>query len=366
MVSVARRNLFHERARLTLSVLGVGFSILLIAVLSATYAGFERTAGIYIDHLGGDVVIMQEGAQELFHSFSVLPANVSAQVQQVNGVASADGVLTRRVEVHGGDGDFVIAVVGFESAGGPWRVAQGTARPGASGIVLDRVAAAREGLGVGDDLHLLGRTFRVVGLSEETNVFTLQYAFVDRAEAEGLLLPPDTVSFVLARVAAGEDPAAVRDRINAEVAGVTAMTLAEFRENSTRVILDAFDPILAVLYATGFLVGIMVVGQILYAATLEKMREYAILRALGASGRRVAGIVVQQALLASVLGFAVGVGLSAALGAVVYEFVPAMPLSFQPVSFLWLLLAAVGMSLIASLAPLRRVLRVDPATVFRR
>jgi len=366
MVSLARRNLFHERTRLAISVLGVGFAILLISLLGATYAGFERATGLYIDHLGGDLVVLQEGARDLFHSFSILPQNLSVRLEGVDGVRSAEALLSRQTEGHAEGGDFRLAMVGFDVSGGPWKLAEGRAKPGPGEIVLDRVLAVKRGLSLNEEIHLLGRTFRIVGISEETNLFILQYAFIDRAEAEGLLLPPGMASFFVVRVEEGVSPTAAAEAIEAEIPGVSALTLDEFRDNNTQVVGEAFAPILIVLYGTGFLVGMMVVGQTIYAATLEKMREFAILKAIGARGRTLFSVLLQQSLLSSLLGFLAGVGFTAFLAVLIRELVPAMPLFFQPSQFLGLFLAAVGMSVAASYMPLRRILKVDPATVFRR
>lgn len=119
MVSVARKNLFHERGRIAISVAGVAFAVMLILFLAGVYAGFQESVTAYIEESGADLFIAQEGTTDMFHSFSIVPLNLSERIAAAPGVASVRPLITRQVEIHLDGGHAKASVVGFRDMGGP-------------------------------------------------------------------------------------------------------------------------------------------------------------------------------------------------------------------------------------------------------
>src|SRR5262249_49354364 len=115
--------------------------------------------------------------------------------------------------------------------------------------------------------------------------------------------------------------------------------------------------------ALGFVVGFVVVSQNMYAMTMEKLEEFATLKALGASLWYVRRIVLEQSLISGFVGSLIGVLLT----------VPGVAATQQTISWIytpsWLpyVMGAMGllMSGLASLAAIRKALSIDPARVFR-
>ncbi len=370
MVSIAAKNLLHDRTRVAVSAGGVGFSIMLILILAGTYDGFYRQAGLFTENSGADLFVGQAGVVDTLHSFSILPLNLTDDVAAVPGVERVCAIISRTVELHVGDSVHPRAIlVGYnESHGtaGPWKILEGKRLPGPGEIVVDQIMARKNGLSLGSEVRVATREFRVVGISAETNMFIMQYAFVRFDEIEGLVLPPEAATYFLVKVASGTDVGAVQAAINERFPGVEAFTLDEITSNNRNVISGLFLPILLTLYTIGFVIGITVIGLTVYTATMERAREYGVLKAIGARTSRLARAVGAQALLLAVLGFLAGLGITAATASVIAYAVPEMYLYFTPFQITFVLVASVAMSGAATALPLSRLARIDPATIFRR
>ncbi len=370
MVSISPRNLLRDRTRLAMSAGGVGFSIMLILILAGTYDGFYRQAGLFTENSGADLFVGQAGVVDTLHSFSILPLNALDEIAGIPGVARTCAIISRTVELHVGDtGHPRVILVGYnESHGtaGPWRIVEGKRLPGRGEIVVDQIMARKNGLSLGSEVRLGDRAFTVAGISAETNMFIMQYAFVQFEEIEGIVLPPGTATYVLVKVSTGTDLRTVQAAIEARVPGTEAFTLDEITANNRNVISGLFLPILFTLYLIGFMVGITVIGLTVYTATMERAREYGILKAIGAGTRRLARTLLSQAVLLAVLGFAAGLGITGLAALVIGAMVPEMSLYFTAAQVLETFGAVIGMSAIATALPLGRLSRIDPASIFRR
>jgi putative ABC transport system permease protein len=115
-----------------------------------------------------------------------------------------------------------------------------------------------------------------------------------------------------------------------------------------------------------FLVGTLVVGLVIYTATIERRREYGVLKAIGAPNGLLYQVVAEQALIAAGAGVALGVGLAFAAARLIMALRPQFLLVYEPAVVVQALLAGLGMALLAALLPARALARLAPADVFRR
>jgi hypothetical protein len=126
--------------------------------------------------------------------------------------------------------------------------------------VLDTWLARRAGLGVGDPVDVLGRTFQVAGLSRGTSSWLGAYLFVTRSAAEDLLRLPDTASFYLLRLPDGADTVAVARAIEEQVSGVETMTPAERAETSGKTLGSVLNTPINLMLVIGIVTGVAVMG----------------------------------------------------------------------------------------------------------
>lgn len=364
---IARKNLLEQPFRLLAACGGVAFAAVLILVLWAILAGTLGQAGALVRNTDAQVWVVQKGFTDLAHGFSVLPASLERRVEAVPGVRDANPITVGAMQFRVRGEKRTLLVVGYDTrtgVGGPWAFAGGRRVPRAGEVVVDETFARTSGVRVGDTLFLPDRPRRVVALSSGTNQFTNQLAFADIRDARGLVRLRKAVNFYAVRVQ-GRPAAGVLADIRRTVPGVTAFSKPAFLANNKREIEEGFKPILYVMVAIAFGVGLIVVALTMYTMTVEKSREYGALAAIGAGRRALAGVVLRQAAMTAALGFALGCALVVPMTWLVREVAPKTELDYSEPLFAVVGGAALLMGLLASYVPTRRLASLDPAAVFR-
>ena len=367
MLFLARKNLFEQPLRLSFSILGVGLSVMLILVMWAILEGILGQAGAYVKNTGAQVWVVQKGFTDIAHGFSLVPASLGDELEDIDGVRSANPINGARTEVPTAGGEAALAVIGYDTragVGGPWDYAGARAVPRPGELVVDETFADTAGLSVGDTIETPDRPREIVALSAGTNQFTNQLAFGELRDVSGLLRLRRDVNFFALQVEPGAGER-VRREINKRLPAVTAFSKPEFVANNQREIKDGFEPILYVMVGIAFFVGSAIVGLTMYTATTEKAREYGVLSAIGADRRRLAGVIVRQAAITAAIGFALGTALVVPAGWLIGELAPKTELSYPAWLFAVTAGAAVLMALISAYLPVRRIAALDPAAVFR-
>ena len=366
---IAWRNLSRERTRLAVSVGGVAFAVLLILLLRGLYTGITDQATEYIRSVDAEIWVAQAGTPgDLFHSGSLLPRSLESQLEGVEGVESATPFVMRAVvlEVGGRTRDF--RLVGVDPARpqtGPPAIVRGRGLANPGEIVVDRVFAENAGVGAGDMLVIGGTRFTVVGIARGGNTIVSQYAWAPLADAVRVLGLDRIANYFVVDVGAGEDPARVAAAIGRDVPAAKPMLEAEFVDKNTADLREGFLPIVLVLVLVGFGIGTVVIGLTIYTATIEKRREYGVLKAIGFSNRSLYGVVFAQSLAAAALGFALGLGLTFAVAAGVERIVPSFATTMTGEDVALVAGAALLMSALACFIPVRPIARLHPAEVFR-
>jgi putative ABC transport system permease protein len=258
-------------------------------------------------------------------------------------------------------------LVGYDPAigGGPWRLATGRAPAGDDEAVFDRVLAERHALALGDRVELMGRTFTIVGLSEGTTSWMTSFVFVRQSAAQALLRAPGATSFLLVTPSANVATGELAQRLE-RVPGTAALAKDAVRANDIRLFARFFSIPLQLMVAIAFLVGTLVVGLVIYTATVERRREYGVLKAIGARNGLLYRVVTLQALVASSAGAIAGVALAFAAGTLIMRVRPQFLVVIEPLAVGEALTAGLVMALLAALFPARTLAALAPAEVFRR
>jgi len=345
-------------------VIGIAVALLLVLALKAIFAGMEGRLTAFVDGTGADVIVAQEGVTTMHMTQSALAADTVAAIGGVPGVTSVQGILYRGAFIETGPNSKsgIVALVG----GGPVPNLVEGRPPGRGEIVLDRALADRLGVGEGALVSVLGARLRVSGQVEGTAAITGSFAFVASATLEEMLNAPKVASYALVRARRGIDADELAARINRDVAGVTATTRSSFATSERRVVGDMSTDIVRAMILIGFVIGVAVAGLVAYSQTLAQQRDYGILRALGLSARRALALVLVQVATLIGAGFAVALGLVGLLAVVLPRLSPTLVLSIRTEDVLQAALVAGGVALAAALVPVVRVVRVEPASVFRR
>ena len=368
MLRIALRNLFQNKVRLAIAVGGVALALMLILALDAVVGGMEAKLTAYIDFSGADIFVAQSGVRNMHMAASALPLSVKSQVRAVPGVSSVTPVLYMTNVVVANETRHLAYVIGVPpkpAAGGPWRIAQGRAVPRPGEAIIDRGVAEQSGVGLGDTVEILGEEFTVAGLSEGTANLTNSVAFITRADFARLRGEDATASYMLVNVTAGQPPDIVARRIEALVHDVTVQTRQAFAAQERKVINDMSTDVITIMNLVGVLIGMAVMALTVYTATLARRAEYGVLKALGAHNRQLCGVVLTQALISVGIGFALAIGFTLALAAIVPYTGLNLFLQMRSAAVLKVAVTATVIAGVSAVLPIVQIAGLDPAMVFR-
>lgn len=363
-VAIARRNLFSERRRAFLGIAGVGVALLMAIALDGIFAGAMREVARYIDSSGADLFVSQRGVRTMHMSSSSIPIAAVEEIRELPGVRWADPILYDSGALVASAERQLTYLIGYVpgARGGPVSLEAGS-EPGPGEIVLDERAADTLGVGVEGRVEILDRTWGVSGLTTGmTNIVnSISYVrFDDFAEARGL---DGIASYVLVGSRTPTD--AMVGRIQAAT-DLTAQSRAAFSSEERQGVRDMSTELMQIMTFAAFLIGLAVIGLTLYAATLSRLREIGVMKALGATPRRLGRIVLAQAAWTVGAALAIAVLVALALGWILGRTAATLPLVVQAPSVARAAAGGVLLGALGAIAPLVKLIRVDPATVFRR
>jgi putative ABC transport system permease protein len=156
----------------------------------------------------------------------------------------------------------------------------------------------------------------------------------------------------------------VAERIRSDL-GVAVLTPAEVAANDREVLTGVMAAPIGLMIAVAFAAGTLVTALSVYSSVIERVREYGVVKAIGASGWRMLRTVVGQTLVVTVLAGAASYGIYRAAAWAVVTARPQFAVQLEPSAVAAVFAAAVLMALLGAVAPLLRIVRLDPATVYR-
>jgi putative ABC transport system permease protein len=290
MVPVARRNLIAEKGRLAMSVAGVAFALLLVLIIVSLYRGWSESSSIFAE-LPGNLWVAQEGTTEPFRSSSLIPVGRLEELRRIDGVQSAIPVYARRVGFRhaGRDLDLYLMSLVVPAASVPASLRERFV-PAPGHIVIESVFARKAGLSEGDAIDVLGYRLVVERITPGGNPL-FELGFLNGADAPSILGLDAYVNFFLLQTLPGADVARVAAAARTAVPDSEIRTSKQFAASMSRLVNQGFLPVVGVLVGIGLVIGGAVIALTTYTATIEKARDFGVLKAVGASNRFVYRIV---------------------------------------------------------------------------
>jgi putative ABC transport system permease protein len=362
----ARRTLVHEPTQLVLSALSIGLSLMFVVVLLGVLSGVRAQAGDYLAHVPGPLIVTATGTENFLMVAVPLPAGTADLVGAAPDVAEVVPLLSQMAVLKLHDRREATFVVGYDPTrgGGPRQVVAGRAPAGDGDIVLSRLLAERHGIDVGDVIDVAGRSFDVTGLADDPSPLMMTFVFVTKLTLEQMLMAPGASSVLLVTPRDDVSAESLREQL-AAVPGTSALLKDQVIANDVRLFAGPFQPVIRLMAGIALLTGTLVVGLLIYTTTLQRRREYGVLKAVGVRNRTLYHTIATQsmivALIGTVLGLVIALGISRLIMALRPEFL--IPVTWSAS----LLAAGAGllMALVAALAPARIIARLAPADVFR-
>ena len=373
MPPLARRNLFHDKIRLMVTLTGIIFAVVLIVVQMGLFFGFTTSTKSVLDHSKADLWITARNTpyvdvavgfnERKFYRVLATPGVAAAQKYIVRWSQWKDqSGRTESVEVVGVDPNKLMGL--------PWSVVEGDAsqlkQPHA--VMVDEIYKDKLGVHkVGEWFEVRGYRVKVVGFTRGIRAFTTApYVFTSFKNAQDFcIFDADQTNFVLVKAAAGVDLKQLQAELQRRLPDNDVYRTQEFAEKTSNYWMFNTGAGISVLMGAvlGLVVGLVVVTQTIYATTMDHIREFGTLKAMGAPNSYVYRVIITQAAIAAVMGYSMAL--------VVTFFVTHGGSSAgAPIMVSWRLLVimffvTVGMCITAGVVSIKKVMGLDPAMVFR-
>lgn len=384
MPPLARRNLFHDKVRLAVTLTGITFAVVLVVVELGLFLGFSTTTSSLIDRSGADLWIASKRVPYIEQGAPFSERKLY-QVRATPGVAAAEKYVARFASWKRPDGGHEsVQVVGFnvdqrnaagegnssKLMGGPWNITSGSVadlnRPDA--VLVDHLYWKKLGIThVGEVFEINGYRARVVGTTHGIRSFTTSpYVFTTFKNAQDFTnLREDQTVFILVRAQPGVRLEQLQHDLESQLRDVDVLTTKQFSSMTRSYWMFTTGAGVAVLLAAllGLVVGIVVVTQTIYATTMDHLREYGTLKAIGAPNSYVYRVILQQAGMSAVMGYALGITVSIFVVRGAEHGGAAILLPLPMAAFIFAL--TLIMCGIAAAVSINKVTRLDPAMVFR-
>lgn len=346
MLIAALRDMQWRRRRFAIAVLSTAIIFAMTLVLTGLANGFQTEAERTVDSLGVDAFLVKAGASGPFVGATPFAPTELRRIAATPGVRAAAPLAYAGGTATLGDSTRNVDIFGAPERGpGMPAVSQGRA-PAAP----DEVAVSSTlGRGLGEEVEIASRTLRIVGIVENsTALANLPNVFLTTDGARQLVYGGEPLVASIGILGTLEQPPA----------GYRILDRAGAVEDLLRPLKVAVNSITIVAVLL-WIVAVLIVGSVIYLSALERLRDFAVFKAIGVPTRSVMAGLALQAIIVALLAALVGAGLSLLLG-------PLFPMQVivPTQAFVALPVVAVVIGLIASAAGLRRAVAVDPALAF--
>ncbi|HEY1377230.1 MAG TPA: ABC transporter permease [Gemmataceae bacterium] len=393
---VALRMLTGDRSKYLGIVFGVTFATLLMSQQMSIFVGIMGRTGSQIADVGEADIWVMDSKVRFIDEIPALPDDTLQRVRGVDGVAWAVKLYKGNVRCRLEEGKFRNAILfGLDDAtlvGAPPKMLAGSFDdlriPDA--VIVDKAgyeymwpedkpAIATEGYKLGKLFEMNDRRAVLVGVCQVSMPFMSTPILYTRYSQATLYVPRERnlLSFVLAKAADGVPPAEVCQRIEAATQAnrpgdddrrLMALTGDQFYWKTIWYFMASTGiPInFGITILLGFVVGVAIAGQTFYLFTLENLRQFGSLKAMGLTNGRILGMILLQAFVAGVIGYCLGLGLSATY----FETISKAKVELEGIYlYRQVALLVAGcvtvICVLASLLSARKVLVLEPAIVFR-
>jgi putative ABC transport system permease protein len=368
VLALVYRNLRARPVRSLLTLLGIVVATASMVLFMSFGEGLRRALGSELASVGPALLVLPEGVEAFSAGYPELPPAVVRELEAMAKELGITKVIPIMVFVRGGfDPASSFAFQGLPQGVSPkdiypnLKVAQGTLLPGAGGAVVGGTIAQRNKLGLGKTLRLSPQvSLKVVGVLERTGGIADSVIYVP-VEAVRAVLGTSNYSSILLSIRDDRRAEAVARAIEARIPGIDAQTSGDvlrFAERAVRI----SDLVRFGISLVALIVGGLLVANTVMMSVYERIREFGLMRAIGARQRFIFGLVLLEALLLGLAGGLLGLVLGQlASFAVNWYTVGEVGLALSAVTprlALFALLVALALGLLAGALPARTASRI--------
>jgi putative ABC transport system permease protein len=369
---LAWHNLIHDRMRFFVTIIGIAFAVFLMVFEGSLLTGFLRAASKGIDTTDSDIWITARGV-DCFEFATTLPKRFREIAMGVQGVESVNRMVVGYAAWKKPSGRSQLVLLIGAEAGVGRRFPIPRFQQSNDAVIPEALLVDQSNLDTLEvsttplDLEVNNSRAKAVNvISEFSSFFGAPYVFTDYKDAVRYLrLENEETFYLIVRVSNGFNVEKVKQDLRLQLPEADVWTRQEFSQRAQLfwVIKTGAGGALLTSAFLGFLVGLVIVSQNIYATTMENIEEFATLKAIGASRAYIRRVVLIQALVSGLVGSLLGLtavypASQGIRGMIAWIYTP-----------WWLPVAMIGMGLVmcalASIISIRKALSVEPAKVFR-
>lgn len=380
---IALKMLMGDRGKYLGIVMGLTFASLIMTQQPAIFVGLMMRSYSFITDVGLPDIWVMDPKVQFIDDVKPLQDMKLFRVRGIEGVEWAMPLYKGLIKARLANGNFQTCnVIGLDDAtliGGPPQMLEGRLEDlrRSDAVIVDRDGAVEKlgvpgpdgkpvPLKVGDTLELNDRRAIVVGIAKTTRTFQSQPVVYTTYSRAMLYAPRERklLSFILVKARPGQNLAELTQRIRQRT-GLAAYTQAGFQKLTYDYFMENTGiPInFGISVTLGFIVGAAIAGQTFYSFTMENLRQFGVLKAMGASNWTLLRMILLQATLVGAIGYGLGVGLTSLFGWAMRNTILAFKFPWQLLVF-----SGLGVTLIcifAALISIRKVITLEPAVVFK-
>lgn len=373
MASLALKNLFHDKVRLTVTLVGIIFSVVLSSIQLGLFVGFQRATSDILYYSNADLWIT---SVNVTHAEDGVPFS-EKKLYKVLTSPDVERVEKQIVQFANwkkpNGADTGILLVGGNLDGGmgvPFKIVEGNLedlrQPDA--VMVEELYKEKLGISkVGETVEIGGFRAKIVGFTRGVRSFTTSPpVFTTFKNAQSFFgIPEDQTLYLVVKAKDGVDLQNLKADLKQRVSDVDVYTRMEWTEKQRNYWMFGTGAGITVLIAAflGLLVGVVVVAQTIYSATVDHIREYGTLKAMGASNFYLYRVIITQAFLSGLIGYIIGMSIALFVSYISLQGTTGIILPWQ------LILGLFGLTLLmcvgASVVSINKVTRIDPAMVFK-
>ena len=352
------RNVMHRPVRTLITVIGIAVEVTLVILVVGLTTGLVTESAKRTEGVGADIMIQPPSAS-VFMAFSgaPMPISIASKLEQLQYVQAVAPVLVQFNSVNGLDIVYGINPESFRSVSGGFVFHEGHGLEGADDILVDDIYAKGKKVRVGQQLRILEKDFRVVGIVEHgkgARLFVLLSTLQEMSGAH------DKASIFFIKCDRTDHTAAAADEIKQLLPGYEIRPLKDFLSLMTSSNLPGLSAFINIMIAIAVAIGFLVIFLSMYTTIIERTREIGVLKSLGASKAYIVRIILSETTLLSLLGIAAGVALSYFLRSIFLGVFPSMTIL---ITAKWVLIAgaiAIAGGLLGASYPAWIASRKDP------
>jgi ABC-type antimicrobial peptide transport system permease subunit len=364
----AFRFLMHQPFRLFITIGGTTLCVVLMLFLFSIYRGVADGSVEYIRKSNTDLWVLQRNVTNILRGTSILSTAHGTVLETVPQIESVSPVLFILSTIKKEDMSATAFLTGFDmkrGIGGPPCITKGRSITADDEIVLDKSFALKYNCKLGERVVVQDDTLRIVGLSKGTNAFVIQYAFVSLHRAHTIIGYPGLVSCFLIKVKQGKSIAETISTIREEVPGTDVYDHATFLQNNIKEMESGFLPLLYTIAAIGGVVLTIILTLLLTINIIERRKDFAAMKILGAPRGFLPGIITWQAILIIIVSFIIALILFFIMVEIVEAISPEISTktSLTQIGLTFILATILGF--LSALFSMRRLRHIYPLEVYQ-